>query len=114
MPDLDAVEARLRAVLDPYGDLLEPATIYGMPVLRRPGAKAHDWFAGVQRTDAAVKFNFLPMHGNPTLLEGASPGLLRRRTGASVLKFTEVDETLVTELEGVVARAFVQYAGGDR
>ena len=106
---LDAIEARLRAVLDPYGDRLEPATIYNIPVLRRPGAKSHDWFAGVQRTDAAVKFNFLPMHNHPELLDGISRALRKRKTGASVLKFTEIDEALATELEEVVARAFEVY-----
>jgi hypothetical protein len=31
MPDLDAVEARIWSLLDPYRDELEEATIYGMP-----------------------------------------------------------------------------------
>jgi hypothetical protein len=66
---LNRIEAELRAVLVPYEDELEAAEIYGMEVLRRPGARAHDWFAGVQRVGAAVKFNFLPMHGHPQLLE---------------------------------------------
>jgi hypothetical protein len=109
MADLAAVEARLQRILDPYRDRLEAATIYGLPVLRRPGAKAHDWFAGVQRTEMAVKFNFLPMHGDPSLLAGASPALLKRRTGASVFKFTSIEEPLLAELEGVVARAFESY-----
>ena len=110
MADLDAVEARLERILDPYRDRLEAATIYGMPVLRRPGAKAHDWFAGVQRTDSAVKFNFLPMHLHAPLLDGASPALLQRRTGASVFKFTMIDEPLLAELEAIVALAFESYA----
>ena len=46
--DLAAIEARLRAILAPYEDRLETATIYGIPTLRRPGAKAHDWFAFVK------------------------------------------------------------------
>lgn len=108
--DFEAVEARLERILDPYRDRLEAATIYGMPVLRRPGAKAHDWFAGVQRTDSAVKFNFLPMHGDPSLLDGASPARLKRRTGASVFKLTTIDESLFAELESIVARAFDSYA----
>ena len=109
MSDLEAVAARLERILDPYRDRLEAATIYGMPVLRRAGAKAHDWFAGVQRTDSAVKFNFLPMHGDTSLLDGASPALVKRRTGASVFRFTTLDETLLAELEVVVARAFESY-----
>ena len=110
MPDLEALEARLNAILDPYRDRLEAAMIYNMPVLRRPGAKAHDWFAGVQRVGPAVKFNFLPMYEHPELLEGASSALLKKRTGASVFKFGAIDEPLFAELESIVARAFESYA----
>jgi len=110
--ELDAVEARLKAILDPYRDRLEAFEIYGVPMLRRPGAKAHDWFAGVQMANGAVKFNFLPMHAHPVLLEGISPALRKRKTGASVFKFQEVDESLFAELEGVLARSFEQYVGG--
>ncbi len=107
---LDAVEAELRAVLVPYEDRLETAEIYGMEVLRRQGAKAHDWFAGVQQVNGVVKFNFLPMHEHPELLEGCSPELLKRRTGASVLKFTDLDEALIADLGALVARGFKVYA----
>lgn len=107
---LDQVEAELRAILVRYEGKLETAAIYGMEVLRRPGAQAHDWFAGVEQTNGVVKFNFLPMHGHPELLEGVSPELLKHRTGASVFKFTEPDEALVKELAGVVARGFKVYA----
>jgi hypothetical protein len=111
---LNRIEAELRAVLVPYEDALEAAEIYGMEVLRRPGAKAHDWFAGVQRVGTAVKFNFLPMHGHPELLDGCSPALLKRRTGASVLKFTAPDEPLladelIPDLEALVARGLDAY-----
>jgi hypothetical protein len=115
MSDLDVLEARLRQVLDPYRDRLEAATIYGLDVLRRPGAKAHDWFAGVQRGETAVKVNFLPMHHYPELLDGASPALLKRRTGASVFRFKPGDEPLSPELEAVLAGSFDEYvseAGG--
>jgi len=111
---LDAVEAELRAILVPYEDALETAAIYGMEVLRRPGAKAHDWFAGVQQTGGVVKFNFLPMHAHPELLEGASPALLKKRTGASVFKFTEPDEALMEDLAALVARGYKVYAPKQR
>ena len=107
---LDAVEAELRAILVTYEDKLETAEIYGMEVLRREGAKAHDWFAGVQQVNGVVKFNFLPMHAHPELLEGVSPALLKRRTGASVFKFTEPDEALIEDLAALVARGFKLYA----
>ena len=107
--DLDALEAQLRAILEPYGDELEAAEIYGLEVLRRPGARAHDWFAGVSRTDGVVKFSFLPMHSHPELLEGVSAALRRSRTGASVFRFTELDQAGVSEVTALVARGFVAY-----
>ena len=106
---LAALEARLQGVLDPYRDRLEPFEIYGMPMLRRPGARAHDWFAGVRAAFGAVKFSLLPMHAHPEVLEGASPRLLKRKTGASVFMFRAGDDDLVPELERVVARAFATY-----
>jgi hypothetical protein len=108
---LGELEAELRALLVPYEDVLETAEIYGMEVLRRPGAKAHDWFAGVQSVGDRIKFNFLPMHAHPELLAGVTPALLRRRTGASVFKFGDEDEALLDELEIVVARGFEVYMG---
>ena len=111
--DLKAVELRLRAILDPYREHLVESTIYSMPVLRRKGAKKHDWFAGVQPVDGAVKFNFLPMHGNPDLLEGISADLRRHKTGASVFRFTEIDENLAGALETVVAKGFLDYMKED-
>ncbi|HEX5588810.1 MAG TPA: hypothetical protein VFX65_00780 [Candidatus Limnocylindrales bacterium] len=113
MGDLAAVEARLRALLEPYRSRLEEGAIYGIPMLRRPGAKAHDWFAGVQRAEGYVKLNFLPMHGHPELLEGLSAALRKRKTGASVFRFTDVDEALFEELEGLLARGFDVYMSGD-
>jgi hypothetical protein len=108
---LGELEVELRAILVPYEDELDAAEIYGLEVLRRPGAKAHDWFAGVQLVGGAVKFNFLPMHGHPELLDGISPALLKRRTGASVFKLREADEALLPELEQLVARGFDVYVG---
>jgi hypothetical protein len=108
------LEAELRAILVPYEDELEAAEIFGMEVLRHPGAKAHDWFAGVQRIEDRIKFNFLPMHGHPDVLAGASPDLLKRRTGASVFKFAAGDEALVDDLELVVARGVEVYMGRSR
>jgi hypothetical protein len=85
-----------------------------MEVLRRPGAKAHDWFAGVQSVGDRIKFNFLPMHGHPDLLRGCSPALLKQRTGASVFKFTDLDDALIEDLEALVERGFASYMGTDK
>lgn len=112
--DLGEVRRRLEALLEPYRAKLDEGPIYGLTVLRRRGAKGHDWFAGVQPVDGAVKLNFLPMHAHPGVLEGASPALLRRRTGASVFRFTELDDGIAAELATVLARGFEAYIATDR
>ena len=111
--DLKAVELRLRAILDPYREHLVEGTIYNMTVLRRKGAKKHDWFAGVQAVNEAVKFNFLPMHEHSELLEDIPDDLRRRKTGASVFRFTEVDENVAGALEALVGRGFLEYMKRD-
>jgi hypothetical protein len=109
MRDLPAVEARLRAILLPYEDRLETATIYNIPTLRRPGAKAHDWFAFVKPASKHVGFYLLPMHTWPELAESLSPALRRRLTGKSTFTFTTVDESEMAELEALVARSYEAY-----
>jgi hypothetical protein len=109
--ELAAAEARLQGLLDPYRDRLEAFEIYGVPMLRRPGAKAHDWFAGVNRGNGVVRFSFLPMHGHPELIEGMSPAVLKRKTGASLFTFTTVDDATAGELAELLARGWEVYAG---
>ena len=80
-PDLVALEARLQRVLDPYRDRLEPATIYNLPTLRRPGAKAHDWFAFVKPASKHVSFFLMPIVTWPDLLDGCSDALAPTASG---------------------------------
>ena len=107
--ELAAVETRLRAILVPYEDRLETATIYNIPTLRKAGANAHNWFAFVKPQAKHVGFYLLPMHRHTELREGLSPALAKRLTGASAFTFPKVEEALFSELEGVVARAYEAY-----
>jgi hypothetical protein len=107
--ELAAVEARLRALLEPYAARLETATIYGIPTLRRPNAKAHDWFAFVKPAAKHVSLFLLPIHSHPELLEGLSPGLRRAVSGKSTLGFTALDDATASEVEALLARAFEAY-----
>ena len=108
-----ALETAVRGMLAGHVLELEPGTIYGLEVFRRHGARAHDWFAGVQRVEGAVKLNFLPMHAHPELLDGISPELRKRKTGASVFRLRPGDEALLAELESVIARGSLVYMGDD-
>lgn len=107
--DLAAVEARLLEVLRPYRTSLETYSLYGVDTLRWPGARAHDWFAGVKVASRHVGFFLLPIVTHPGLLDGCTPALLRLRTGKSVFNVRSVDETVLADLEALVARAHAAY-----
>jgi hypothetical protein len=109
MADLEATEARIWGILQPYGERLEPATIYGIPSLRWPGAEAHDYFAAVKTGKSSVSLYLLVADTFPEALEGASPELLRRRSGKATFSFSRLDDDLAGELEQLIARLFERY-----
>ena len=108
-PDLAAVEARLRAILDGYRDRLEPNTLYGVETLRRPGAIAHDFFVGIRTGPKHVGWSLKPIYTHPELLDTISLALRKRLQGASTFGFSAVDDGLFAELEDLTARSFERY-----
>jgi hypothetical protein len=111
--DPDALGAGLRALLRSYEDRLEQGTIYGIDVLHRPGARAHDWFAGVRPGKGTTKLMLLPIKSHPELLEGVSPALMRRNTGAALFTLRPGDVDLLPDLEALLTRAFDVYTRVD-
>ena len=109
MPDLDAVEARIWVLLDPYRDELEEATIYGMPSLRWPGSGAHDYFAAVKRSTQKVSLYAIAVDTWPETLEASSDDFRARRTGKATFSFPSLDEELATELERFLGRLYQPY-----
>jgi hypothetical protein len=107
--DAPEIEAALHAMLARYDGPLERAQIYGIEVLHRPGARAHDWFAGVRPGKGVAKLMILPIKAHPVLLEGLSPALLKRRSGDALFTLKPGDEALLPELEGLMARTFEVY-----
>ena len=109
MADLAAIEARILAMLEPYRDRLELATIYGIPSLRWPGARAHDYFAAVKTGKSSVSLYLLVADTFPDALEGASPELLKRRSGKATFNFPRLGDELADDLEALIARLFDRY-----
>lgn len=107
--DLDDVEARIWALLDPYRDELEDATIYGMPSLRWPGSGAHDYFAAVKRSARKVSLYAIAVDTWPEALAGASPAFVKRRTGKATFSFPDMDEAMEAELAAFLQRLYVPY-----
>jgi hypothetical protein len=107
--ELAAIEARIWSLLESYVDDLERATIYGLPSVRWPGAKAHDYFAAIKTGKRFVSLYLLPADTYPEALEGASPALLERRTGKAAFTFPTLADSLASDLEALLARLFARY-----
>jgi hypothetical protein len=116
MADLSAIEASIWGLLAPYRTELESATIYGLPSLRWPGAKAHDYFASVKAGKDAVSLYLLVADTYPEALAGASDALLKRRTGKATFRFATLPDDMAGDLEALLARLYDRYradhAGG--
>jgi hypothetical protein len=107
--DPAGVEAWLWSLLEPYRQELEEATIYGMPSLRWPGAKAHDYFAAVKAAKSHVSLFLVVADTYPEALAGASERLLARRSGKATFRFTSYDRSLSEDLEALLARLYARY-----
>lgn len=107
--ELQAIEARIWALLDRFAGPLERATIYGMPSVRWPGAKAHEYFAAVKLGTAYVSLYLLPADVYPEALEGASPAVLKRRTGKAAFTFPSLDDAVAADLADLLDRLFERY-----
>lgn len=109
MGEFETIQARLWALLDPFRDRLEAGSVYGLSTLRRPGAKAHDFFAGVRVAPRHVGFHLMPIYTDPTLLDDVSPALRKHLKGKTTFNFTAIDDPLFDELASLTARCFVAY-----
>jgi len=109
--DAAELETALQSMLARYEGPLERAEIYGIQVLHRPGARAHDWFAGVRPGKGLVKLMLLPIKANAGMLDGVSPTLLKRKSGDALFTLRPGDEVLLPEVEELMARAYAVYSG---
>ena len=107
--ELQAVEARIWSLLEPFRDELEAATIYGMPSIRWPGAKAHDYFASVKSGKSYVSLYLLVADTYPEALEGTPERLLKRRSGKAAFTFPKLDDDMARDLEALLARLYERY-----
>jgi hypothetical protein len=108
-PRLQAIEARIWSLLEPYRSELEAATIYGMPSLRWPDARAHDYFASVRSGKSYVSLYLLVADAYPEALEETPPALLKRRSGKAAFTFGTLDDDMANALEALLARLYVRY-----
>jgi hypothetical protein len=109
MADLAAVERRIWELLEPYRSSLVESTIYGIPSLTWPGAKAHDYFAAVKPGKSFVSLYLIVADAYPEALEGAAPALVKRRTGKAAFTFPALDDDMARDLSALLDRLFERY-----
>jgi len=107
--EFEALAARLWAILAPYRDRLEEGSVYGLATLKRPGANAHQFFAGVRVAQKHVAFHLMPIYADPGLLDGVSPALRKHLKGKTTFDFSAADDASLIELEALTARCYETY-----
>ena len=111
-PDFDAVDRRLRAILDPLRPRLTASKDgpEGL-VLEIPGLEGKPWgyFAGIRRGKRYVSYYLMSVYASPELTASMSPELRRRMQGKSCFNFTSVDEPLFAELARLTVTSFEPY-----
>lgn len=110
--DFQAVEARLREILEPYrGSLSVTREGADGMVLELPGYEGKPWgyVAGTKIGKAYVSFHLMSVYTDPALMESMSPELKKRMQGKSCFNFTKIDDALFKELEGITARGVARH-----
>ena len=112
MPDLAAVDQRLRGILAPYRDRFSTSDDAKGLVLEVRGQEGQPWgfVAGTRLNKRYVSFYLMSIYAQPELLESLSPELRRRMQGKSCFNFSAVDEGLLAELEDLTRRAIAGHA----
>ena len=110
MPDLEAVEARLRRIFDPYRDRLTVSRKGAAGVyLELPGYEGKPWgYVGGTRVGKSYVSYYLMAAYDGDLAASISPELRRRMQGKTCFNFTRIDEPLFAELEALTARAIAR------
>lgn len=108
MTAFDDVHARLRAIILAHrGDLVVTRDGPDGMTLEVPGLEGKPWgyVAGTRVGKRYVSYYLMPVYASPGLAASLSPDLRKRRQGKSCFNFTKVDESLLTELDALTARA---------
>jgi hypothetical protein len=106
-PDLAAVFAALRKLLEPFkGDIIvetdKPNNYHtAMPTLLHRGRPLY--FAGIKTGKNYVSYHLLPAYYNPDLNNRISPELKKRKQGMACFNFTAVDDAHFAELGKLTA-----------
>lgn len=104
MSNLDPVFDLLTAMLREHADgLVATRDDAEQLYVEAPGEPA-EFFGAVMRKKSQVAYHLMPVYRDPDLLNDLDPALHKRMQGKSCFNFTQVDETLFSELAELTAR----------
>jgi hypothetical protein len=114
-PDLAAVHARLKAIMQAHErgalkanpDKPGNYVLIGPPTERSQGKDV--WFGAVQTRKNYVSYHLMAVYAFPELLAGASPELKKRMQGKSCFNFKAVDEKLFKELARLTDKGYRRF-----
>lgn len=108
MADFEAVHAALRAImLAAAGDLSVTRDVPGDLVVRTPNLDAKGepgWFGTVTTKKSYVAYHLIPLYDTPSVADGLSEALAKRRQGKTCFNFKAMDDVLFAELADLTAR----------
>lgn len=110
MSAFDKVFAQLRAImLDAAGREVIARDEPGDLVIHRhatdPKTEKPLWFGAVTTKRSYVAFHLMPLYDDPSLGDGLSEGLAKRRQGKSCFNFKTADPDLFAELASLTRKA---------
>lgn len=106
----DQVHARLREIMLAAADgkvvtVDEPGNLVVRTADIDPATRQPGWFGTVTTKKSYVAYHLMPLYADPTLADGLSEALSKRRQGKTCFNFRKVDEPLFAELATLTRRA---------
>ena len=114
---LEEIQDKLRAILSKYCPPLAAKVdtprrylLYSIIDLVIDGRKRSEvYFAGTVIQKSFVGFYFMPVYGNPELIEALSPELRKCIKGKACLNIKKADQNLLKEIEKMTRDGFKIY-----
>ena len=104
------VHARLRSIMlaGAVGHVVavdEPGNLIVRTAALDPSTRQPGWFGTVTTKKSYVAYHLMPLYDDPTLADGISAALAKRRQGKTCFNFKKIDEALFEEIADLTARA---------
>ena len=104
---------QLKGLLSPYEKQLKvisdsPGSYY-LDTYHIMKNKKSLFFAAVKINKRYISFHLMPVYVFPDLLDNISPELRKRMQGKSCFNFTQIDESILSQLRDLITQGYEAY-----